>query len=311
MMMIIIYIQICRPSSLNLPGYPMPLRHGLAATKRGKTMAMFRAKAQKTAFVTGASSGIGKAAAIALTRTDYRVIGTSRNAAPGEVRDGIRMIACDVTDDASVIQAVALAHAELGRIDLLVNNAGYAVSGAAEESSVEQVRALFDTNFLGVVRVTNAVLPIMRAQGHGRILNIGSVLGLIPGPFGAYYAASKHAIEGYSESLDHEVRSFGIRVAVIEPWATKTAIEANSLQGDRPVAAYAETLAKYRTAFEAAMAAGDTPEDVAATIVAAAQDRAPRLRYPSGKAAKQTSFARRFLPRALFDRTLRKQFNIA
>jgi short-subunit dehydrogenase len=266
---------------------------------------------QKTAFLTGASSGIGKAAALALATAGYRVIGTSRRAAEGEVRDGIRMIACDVTDDASVAGAVALAQAELGRIDLLVNNAGYAVSGAAEESSVEQVRALFDTNFLGVVRVTNAVLPVMRAQGHGRILNIGSVMGLIPGPFGAYYAASKHAIEGYSESLDHEVRPFGIRVAVIEPWATKTSIEANSPQGDRPVAAYAQMLARYRSAFDAAMAAGDTAEDAAATIVVAAQDRAFRLRYPSGKAARQTSFARRFLPRALFDRILRKQFNIA
>ena len=174
-------------------------------------------------------------------------------------------------------------HAELGRIDLLVNNAGYAVSGAAEESSIEQVRALLDTNFLGVVRVTNAVLPIMRAQGHGRILNIGSVVGLIPGPFGAYYSASKHAIEGYSESLDHEVRLFGVRVAVIEPWATKTSIEANSPQGDRPVAAYVQMLAKYQMAFDAAMAAGDTAEDVAATIVTAAQDLVPRLRYPSAR----------------------------
>jgi short-subunit dehydrogenase len=269
------------------------------------------APGQRAAFITGASSGIGKAAALALTRAGYRVIGTSRSASPGEMRDGIRMIECDVTDDASVSQAVALAHAELGHIDLLVNNAGYAVSGAAEESSVEQVRALFETNFLGVVRVTNAILPIMRAQGDGRILNIGSVVGLIPGPFGAYYAASKHAIEGYSESLDHEVRPFGIRVAVIEPWATKTSIEANSPQGDRPVAAYAQTLARYRTAFDAAMAAGDTAEEVAATILGAAQDRAPKLRYPSGKAARQTSLARRFLPRALFDRTLRKQFNIA
>ena len=265
---------------------------------------------QKTAFVTGASSGIGRAAALALARAGYRVVGTSRKA-DGRMQDGIRMIACDVTDDASVAEAVKQAHAELGRIDLLINNAGYALSGAAEESSVNQVRALFDTNFLGVVRVTNAVLPIMRAQGSGRILTTGSVMGLIPGPFGAYYVASKHAIEGYSESLDHEVRGFGIRVAVIEPWATKTAIEANSPQGDRPVAAYARTKARYQAAFDAAMAAGDTPEDVAVTILAAAQDPSPRLRYPSGKAARQTSFARRFLPRALFDRTLRKQFNIA
>jgi short-subunit dehydrogenase len=274
-------------------------------------MAKFEAKAQKTAFLTGASSGIGKAAALALAQAGYRVIGTSRRAVEGEVRDGIRMIACDVTDDASVARAVVLAQAELGYIDLLVNNAGYAVSGAAEESSVEQVRALFDTNFLGVVRVTNAVLPIMRQHGSGRILNIGSVVGLIPGPFGAYYTASKHAIEGYSESLDHEVRQFGIRVAVIEPWATKTSIEANSPQGDRPVAAYSQTLARYRAAFEMAMSAGDTADDVAATILAAAQAKTPRLRYPSGKAARQTSFARRFLPRTLFDRILRKQFNIA
>lgn len=274
-------------------------------------MTTSEAKPQKTAFLTGASSGIGKAAALALVQAGYRVIGTSRKVIPGEVRDGIRMIACDVTSEASVAEAVALAHAELGRIDLLVNNAGYAVSGAAEESSIGQVHSLFDTNFLGVVRVTNAVLPIMRQQGTGRILNIGSVAGLIPGPFGAYYAASKHAIEGYSESLDHEVRQFGIRVAVIEPWATKTAIETNSPQGDRPVAAYAQTFARYRRAFDAAMAGGDSAEDVASTIVRAAQDKVPRLRYPSGKAARQTSFARRFLPRALFDLILRKQFNIA
>ena len=273
-------------------------------------MTAFAAKRQKTAFVTGASSGIGKAAVLALAGAGWRVIGTSRTVAPGEVREGIRMIACDVTSDTSVAEAVALAGAELGGIDLLVNNAGYAVSGAAEESSIGQVQALFDTNFLGVVRVTNAVLPIMRQQGHGRILNIGSVVGLIPGPFGAYYTASKHAIEGYSESLDHEVRPFGIRVAVIEPWATKTSIESNSPQGDRPVAAYAQTLARYRAAFDAAMAGGDTAEDVAATILRAAQDRSPKLRYPSGRAAAQTAWARRFLPRALFDRTLRKQFNI-
>jgi NAD(P)-dependent dehydrogenase (short-subunit alcohol dehydrogenase family) len=262
------------------------------------------------ALVTGASSGIGRATAEALRDAGYRVFGTSRKTVPQSV-DGIAMLRADVTNDASVAKLVDDILSAAGRIDLLVNNAGYAVSGAAEESSIEQVRSQFDTNFLGVVRVTNAVLPIMRQQGQGRILNIGSVMGLIPGPFGAYYSASKHAIEGYSESLDHEVRMFGIRVAVIEPWATKTSIEANSPQGDRPVAAYAHTLARYRTAFDAAMAAGDTAEDVAATIVAAAQDRVPRLRYPSGKAARQTSFARRFLPRALFDRTLRKQFGLA
>lgn len=262
------------------------------------------------ALITGASSGIGRASAVALANAGYRVFGTSRKPMTAPA-NGITMLVADVTDDASVQALIAEVMTAAGRIDLLVNNAGYALSGAAEESSIGQVQALFETNFHGVVRVTSAVLPIMRAQGAGRILNVGSVLGLIPGPFGAYYAASKHAIEGYSESLDHEVRPFAIRVAVIEPWATKTSIEANSPQGDRPVMAYAQTIACYRTAFDAAMAEGDTAEDVAATIVAAAGDRNPRLRYPSGKAARQTSFARRFLPRSLFDRTLRKQFNIA
>ena len=266
---------------------------------------------KKTAFLTGASSGIGKAAASALVNAGYRVIGTSRNAKPNEVRDGIRMIACDVTSDESVAAAVALAHAELGHIDLLVNNAGFGITGAAEESSIAQVRALFETNFHGVVRVTNAVLPIMRGQGRGRILNVGSGLGLIPAPYGAYYSATKHALEGYSESLDHEVREFGVRVAVIEPAVTRTSFETSTIPSDRPVAAYDASRAKYLVAYERAMAVADTAESVAETIVLAARQKTPRLRYPSGKAARQIAFARRFLPRTLFDKVLHSQFGLA
>ncbi|GGF19049.1 short-chain dehydrogenase/reductase [Aliidongia dinghuensis] len=275
-------------------------------------MAMVGAKAQqKTAFLTGASSGIGKAAASALLNAGYRVIGTSRNAGTGEMRDGIWMAACDVTSDESVAAAVALAHAEFGHIDLLVNNAGIGVTGAAEESSIPQVRSLFETNFHGVVRVTNAVLPIMRAQGRGRILNVGSGLGLIPAPYNAYYSATKHALEGYSESLDHEVREFGVRVAVIEPAATQTSFESSTVRADTPIAAYAVSRAKYLEAYERAMAVADTAESVAETIVRAASERTPRLRYPSGKVARQVAFARRFLPRSLFDKILRSQFGLA
>ncbi len=275
-------------------------------------MAIIGAEAhQKTAFITGASTGIGKAAALELMKTGYRVIGTSRSARPNEVRDGIRMIACDVTADASVALAVALADAELGRIDLLVNNAGFGITGAAEESSIAQVRSLFETNFHGVVRVTNAVLPIMRGQGGGRILNVGSGLGFIPAPYSAYYSATKHALEGYSESLDHEMREFGVRVAVIEPAATRTSFETSTVRSDTPLAAYDASRAKYLVAYERAMAVADTAESVAETIVLAARDKAPRLRYPSGKAARQVAFARRFLPRSLFDKIVRKQFGLA
>ncbi len=267
-------------------------------------------KYQKTALLTGASSGIGKAASVALANAGYRVIGTSRNTRPNEVRDGIRMITCDVTSDESVVAAVTLAHAELGRIDLLVNNAGVGVQGAAEETSIAQVRSLFETNFHGVVRMTNAVLPIMREQGGGRILNIGSVLGLVPAPYGAYYSATKHALEGYSESLDHEVREFGVRVAVVEPAATRTSFESGTLPADRPIAAYDISRAKYLVAYERVMADGDTAESVAKTIVLAANTETPRLRYPSGKSARQSAFGRRFLPRALFDKILHKQFGL-
>lgn len=270
-----------------------------------------KAHTRKTALLTGASSGIGKAAALALIKAGYRVIGTSRSAKPGEVREGVQIISCDVTSDESVAAAIDLAHAELGHIDLLVNNAGFGVTGAAEESSIEQVRSLFETNFYGVVRVTNAVLPIMRQQRGGRILNVGSILGLMPAPYGAYYSASKFAIEGYSESLDHEVREFGVRVAVIEPGATRTSFEASNIRGDKPVAAYAQTQAKYRVAFDQVMAAGDPATIVAATIVKAARDKTPRLRYTSGKAARQSALARRFLPRSLFDKILHKQFGLA
>lgn len=264
----------------------------------------------KTALITGASTGIGKAAASALSKAGYRVIGTSRSAKPGEVRDGIRLIPCDVTSDDAVAAAVAAAHAELGHIDLLVNNAGIGVMGAAEESSIVQVRSLFDTNVFGVVRVTNAVLPIMRRQRQGRILNVGSGLGFIPAPYSAYYSASKHALEGFSESLDHEVREFGVRVAVIEPAVTRTSFEAATAPADTPLSEYDVSRARYLAAFNKAMATADTADSVAETIVLAARDTAPRLRYPSGRAARLGAFARRFLPQSLFDKILHAQFGL-
>ena len=266
---------------------------------------------QKTALLTGASSGISKAAATALMNAGYRVIGTIRNAKPNEVRDGIRMIACDVTADESVAAAVDLAHAELGRIDLLVNNAGVGISGAAEESSMGQAHWLFETNVHGVIRVTNAILPIMRAQGGGRILNVGSGLGFIPAPYNALYSATKHAIEGYAESLDHEVREFGVRVAVIEPAATRTSFENSTMPADKPISAYDASRAKYLVAYARALAVGDSAESVAQTIVRAARDKSPRLRYPSGRSARQSALARRFLPQSLFDKILHKQFGLA
>lgn len=266
--------------------------------------------AKRVALVTGASSGIGAAAAQQLAAAGFIVYGTSRRGDMGAHR-AFPLLKLDVTDDASVQAAVDALQAREGHIDLLVNNAGIGITGAAEESSMAQVQALFDTNFHGVVRVTNAVLPLMRARGRGRILNVGSVLGLIPAPFSAYYSATKHALEGYSESLDHELRGLGIRVCVIEPGATTTAFESSTAAADRPLPAYAALRASNHAAFARVMAAADTPDTVAQVIVQAALDPQPLPRYACGKAARQAAFARRFLPRPLLDKMLHKQFGMA
>src|SRR5437764_11795776 len=197
----------------------------------------------KIALVTGASSGIGEATAERLAKAGYKVYGTSRRGArPGQ--RSFEMLALDVTSDESVEGAVSEVMRRDGRIDLLVNNAGFGVApGGAEESSIEQARSIFETNFFGLVRMTRAVVPHMRRQRSGRIINIGSVLGLLPMPYGALYAATKHAVEGYSESLDHELRTRGIRVAVIEPAYTKTQFDTNLLEPNSKLDEYREARA--------------------------------------------------------------------
>jgi NAD(P)-dependent dehydrogenase (short-subunit alcohol dehydrogenase family) len=258
------------------------------------------------AVVTGASSGIGLATAQALRDAGFRVFGTRRRAA-AKRSDGITMLACDVTDDESVAKLIERVLAEAGRIDLLVNNAGMGLLGAAEESSTVQAQALFDVNVFGVLRMTNAVLPAMRRQGKGRIVNVSSVLGLIPAPYSAVYASTKHAIEGYSESLDHELRTFGIRVVLVEPAYTKTAFEENLARPDQLLDIYDSARAGMTVITKKAIETGEAPEVVAGTIVEAATASVPKVRYPAGKMARQVSLLRRFVPASAFDKSLRKQ----
>src|SRR5918995_5123213 len=198
------------------------------------------ANIKPVALVTGASSGIGNAAALALAQAGFDVVGTSRNASRVAPQGGVTFLDLDVTSDASVSTLVRGVIERFGRIDVLVNNAGTGAAGAAEESSVAQDQRVFDINFFGLVRMTKAVLPYMRAQGRGRIINISSVLGFVPQPYMAVYAASKHAVEGYSESLDHEVREHGVRVLLVQPAYTKTGFDTNAAQPDTPLPLYAE-----------------------------------------------------------------------
>ncbi|KQO68634.1 oxidoreductase [Methylobacterium sp. Leaf89] len=264
---------------------------------------------RKTAIVTGASSGIGLASVRALHKAGYRVFGTSRRSS-AVLGDAGTLLTCDLTDEASVAAMVKVVLDETGRIDLLVNNAGFGISGGAEESSIAQAQDLFDVNLFGVIRAIRAVIPTMRAQKNGRIINISSVLGLIPAPYMALYAASKHAVEGYSESLDHEVRSQGIRVVLVEPAYTRTAFDQNLLVPDAQLDLYIEARAGADRTMRAAMVTADAPEIVADAVLAAAEASVPRRRYTAGKVARQISLLRRFAPAHLFDKSLRKQMQL-
>src|SRR5256714_12658573 len=233
------------------------------------------------ALVTGASSGIGEATAKRLAMAGYKVYGTSRRGAQSGQRS-FAMLPLDVTRDESVEAAVRELIRLEDRIDLLANNAGFGVAPAgAEESSIEQARSIFETNFFGIVRMTRAVVPYMRKQGGGRIINIGSVLGFLPMPYGALYAATKHAIEGYSESLDHELRTRGVRVSVIEPAYTKTPFDANFLEPDAKLDEYREVRAAVNKRVKEVMATAEQPGVVAEAVLRAASAARPKLRYTS------------------------------
>jgi NAD(P)-dependent dehydrogenase (short-subunit alcohol dehydrogenase family) len=256
--------------------------------------------------ITGTSSGIGQAIAGAFVAKGFEVFGTSRNPQRTEPIAGVELLALDVSDAASVTAAVSTVIERAGRIDVLVNNAGVGVFGAAEESSIAQAQELFDTNFFGLLRVTNAVLPHLRAQRSGRIINIGSVLGFLPAPYGALYAASKHAVEGYSESLDHETREFGVRVSVVEPGYTDTAFDANAADPDSPIESYVPLREHVKATLIKSVRTGDDPSVVARVVLKAATSRTPKLRYPAGPLARQLTVLKKFAPAALLDKGIRK-----
>ena len=280
---------------------PIESEHVMSGTQQQQT--------QPVAIVTGASGGIGEATARALHVIGYRVFGTSRRP-PADRSNGVEYLACDVTSDESVRGLVDQVLAKAGRIDLLVNNAGVGLVAGAEESSLDQAKALFEVNVFGLIRMTKAVLPAMRQQRSGRIVNLSSVMGLIPAPFMALYSATKHAVEGYSESLDHEVRGSGIRVVLVEPAYTRTSFEGNVYQADQQLDVYQSARTNAEGVLRDGMKSADTPELVASAVVNAATEANPRRRYTAGRAARQISLLRRFVPASAFDKSLRKQMRL-
>ncbi len=256
----------------------------------------------KVILITGASSGLGKATALLLSRQGHRVFGTSRY--PEKYPESeVRLLQLDVSDPDSIHACVAAVLREAGRIDVLVNNAGYiGPLAAAEETSPEQIRALFEINFFGVVQMTNAVLPQMRRQGSGQILNVSSVAGRAAfTPFFGFYAASKHALAAYTEALRYELRPFDVAVSLVEPGYFKTAISGTMHPPAHPVAAYAEMREHVGELDQIAIAQGRDPRRVAQTIARAIRSPRPRLHYPVGLDARIMLLGQRLLPAGVME----------
>ena len=263
----------------------------------------------KATLVTGVSSGIGREIAQLLAERGARVFGTVRNPqSAGSIR-GVDLVRMDVTEDASVSEAVQRIVLEAGPVQFLVNNAGYSFIGALEETSVAEARQQFETNLFGVLRVTNAILPGMRQQGDGRIVNISSVLGFLPAPYWGIYAASKHAVEGYTETLDHEIRRFGVRALLVEPAYTRTKLSGNTKEAQITLDVYADERKRLTSEALQNIERGDDPRMVAEAVYNALTAKSPRLRYPVGKGVG-LSRMRRFVPAGMFDKSFRKQFQL-
>ncbi|QDE95077.1 SDR family oxidoreductase [Myxococcus xanthus] len=256
--------------------------------------------------ITGASSGIGKACAELLSARGHIVYGTSRRpveAAP----PGYRMLELDVTQDDSVQRAVETVLSREGRIDVVVNNAGHALAGAAEDTSIEEARAQLDANFLGALRVCKAVLPSMRERRSGRIIQVSSLGGQVGLPFQSLYSASKFALEGFTEALRQEVAEFGIEATLVQPGDVRTQLTQN-----RVCVAKAGAGSVYQERFEAVLKAiengereGLAAEDVAKTVLEVMERGAPRVRYPVAQLAQRVAVvAKAVLPSRTFEQIL-------
>ena len=267
---------------------------------------------QKVAVVTGSSSGIGLETALQLAKNGFKTYATMRNTSKSDTIKQrsqsenlpIEILQLDVTDDSSVKNAIGTIVEKEGRIDVLVNNAGYALLGAVEDLTIEEIKDQFNTNVYGPYRTVREVLPTMRKQKDGRIITISSIAGFTGMPIGSAYVASKFAVEGFTESLRHEVSPFGIHACVVEPGAIKTHI----MEG-APVAKKATENSAYAEITQAmGKAMGDMlenqaspPSVVANAVLEAATSDYPETRYVAGEDAKTIQQARKTMPDKEFE----------
>jgi NAD(P)-dependent dehydrogenase (short-subunit alcohol dehydrogenase family) len=271
------------------------------------------------AVVTGSSSGIGLAASLALAKNGYLTYATMRNLAK---RDSIQSVAekehlpvrtvqLDVTDENSVKNAIQSILSESGRIDLLVNNAGYGMTGAFEDIGMDEIKSLYETNVFGVIRVTQAVLPIMRKQGSGRIINISSGAGRIGYPGGSAYVSSKFALEGLSESMAFEVEQFGIKTVLVEPGFIRTNFAENIVTAKKaqdPNSSYSQMMMQMKSSSHRRRMIENAPDAdlVASVVVEAATAKEPNLRYLAGKDVEQMVAAKKSMSDEEFQNMIRQ-----
>ena len=273
---------------------------------------------KSVALVTGASSGIGRATAQRLAALGFTVHAAARRVERmSDLADhGIDVESLDVTDDRSMVTVVDKIMSEHGRIDILVNNAGYGSYGAVEDVPIAEARRQFDVNLFGLARLTQLVLPHMRAQRDGYIVNISSMGGKIWEPLGGWYHAAKFAVEGLSDCLRAEVAEFGIKVVVVEPgsitseWATISADNVEAISADTPYRGQAKLIARGLRKSDTSFLASE-PEVVAEAIGKAVQRTKPRTRYPVGGGARTFLFAHRVLTDRGFDRFIRLAYRAA
>ena len=271
------------------------------------------------AVVTGSSSGIGLAASLALAKNGYLTYATMRNLAKQDSIQSVaekehlpvRTVQLDVTDENSVKNAIQSILSESGRIDLLVNNAGYGMTGAFEDIGMDEIKSLYETNVFGVIRVTQAVLPIMRKQGSGRIINISSGAGRIGYPGGSAYVSSKFALEGLSESMAFEVEQFGIKTVLVEPGFIRTNFAENIVTAKKaqdPNSPYSQMMMQMKSSSHRRRMIENAPDAdfVASVIVEAATAKEPNLRYLAGKDVQQMMAAKKSMSDEEFQNMIRQ-----
>lgn len=238
---------------------------------------------KQTILITGASSGFGLLLATMLHESGYKVVGTSRN--PGKVQVPFKLLVLDIADDASIMSFTKELFKHISQLDVLINNAGYYLSGLAEETTIEQGKQQLETNFWGTIKLTNEILPHFRRQRFGKIITVGSIMGLLNFPSAAYYGASKHALEGYFKALRFELKEFNIKVAMVEPMGFKTGIISNSFVAGNKITDYDNYRNKIERFSKDLFDKSPEPTPVINTLLKLIEDKNPTFSQPVGKGA--------------------------